>query len=102
VQSESFEILNKCNYAVDRFHFKGHVEKFCKDNCDPDKFKILKDENTSVSEQYNSWYSGHKNLFKYSSYERFHFYNFVLMTEYNNERSKNRKKDDLIKRNTYE
>ena len=55
-----------------------------------------------MSEQYNSWYSGHKNLFKYSSYERFHFYNFVLMTEYNNERSKNKKKEDLIKRNTYQ
>ena len=30
------------NIVVDRFHFSGHVDQWCKQNCDPDKFDGLK------------------------------------------------------------
>ena len=28
--------------VVDRFHFKGHVDRWCQENCNPDKCDELK------------------------------------------------------------
>ena len=30
------------NFVVDRMHFKGHIDPWCQENCDPDKFEAMK------------------------------------------------------------
>ena len=29
------------NYVVDRMHFKGHIDPWCRNNCDPDKLPVM-------------------------------------------------------------
>ena len=29
-------------YVADRMHFKGHVDQWCRNNCDPDKLPAMK------------------------------------------------------------
>ena len=31
--------LAEMNYVVDRMHFKGHIDQWCRENCDPDKLE---------------------------------------------------------------
>ena len=33
--------ISAMNFAIDRMHFKGHVDPWCHENCDPNKFKEL-------------------------------------------------------------
>ena len=33
--------LASLNYAIDRMHFKGHIDPWCHNHCDPNKFKEL-------------------------------------------------------------
>jgi len=55
-QPERFAISNKrndlkpeakclasLNFVVDRFHFSGHTDPWCKLNCNPDMFEGLKE-----------------------------------------------------------
>jgi len=35
--------IAKMHMVVDRFHFPGHVDAWCKKNCNPDDFDELKD-----------------------------------------------------------
>ena len=30
------------NFVVDRMHFKGHIDPWCRENCDPDKLEAMK------------------------------------------------------------
>jgi len=34
--------LASLNFVVDRFHFSGHTDSWCKLNCNPDMFEALK------------------------------------------------------------
>lgn len=36
------EQLAAVNMAVDKMHFKGHTDKWCKEHCDPSKFEALR------------------------------------------------------------
>lgn len=33
------------NIVIDKMHFKGHVDSWCTENCDPYKFEALKEVN---------------------------------------------------------
>ena len=33
--------LATLEYVVDRMHFRGHVDLWCRDNCNPDKFASM-------------------------------------------------------------
>ena len=33
--------LASLNYVIDRMHFKGHIDPWCHQHCDPNKFKEL-------------------------------------------------------------
>jgi len=33
--------LGTRNFAVDRMHFKGHIDSWCREHCDPNKLKEL-------------------------------------------------------------
>ena len=35
-------MLAKINMVVDRLHMKGHIDQWCKQNCDAKKFEALK------------------------------------------------------------
>ena len=35
------------NFVIDRMHFKGHVDPWCHENCDPNKLKEM--ENVCVT-----------------------------------------------------
>ena len=34
------------NIAIDKLHFKGHIDAWCKEHCDPHKFEDLIDVST--------------------------------------------------------
>ena len=34
--------LSTMNFVVDRMHFKGHIDPWCRENCDPDKLEAMK------------------------------------------------------------
>ena len=33
--------ISAMNFAIDRMHFKGHIDPWCRETCDPNKFKEL-------------------------------------------------------------
>ncbi len=37
------QLLSKVTIAIDKMHMAGHVDKWCKQNCDPHKFDDLDD-----------------------------------------------------------
>ena len=43
---------------MDKFHFKGHVDPWCKEHCNPNKHAGLVNKNMSVCEQTFAWIKG--------------------------------------------
>ena len=43
--------LAEMNYVIDRMHFKGHIDQWCRENCDPDKLEGM--EKVWVSDTYS-------------------------------------------------
>ena len=41
--TETSKILQNMEYVVDKFHFKNHVDTWCKNNCNPYKCNKIKD-----------------------------------------------------------
>lgn len=35
------ERMAKMDYVVDRMHFRGHVDPWCREKCDPDKLAAM-------------------------------------------------------------
>ena len=63
-RSKNNEITAKIanmNKHVDKFHFRNHVDKWCQDNCNPDKVEGLKGVNTQICEQLFKKLNSHKN-----------------------------------------
>ena len=85
VKTVRFEKLKSKTILVDRFHFKSHVDLYCKKNCNPDKYAELIEINTSIAEQINSWFSRYK-FIKYMNRERFLFFLFIIFDLYNKEK----------------
>lgn len=83
-------LLNK-KHVIDRFHFNGHKDAWCKLNCNPNDVPELKDINTSVCEQLNFWLGGYKFMLKHMNYARFHFFLYVILNKYNLEVLKSQK-----------
>ena len=46
--------IAELEYAIDRFHFKNHVDKWCKVNCNPSKMKGLEKVRRNYNYQYLS------------------------------------------------
>ena len=40
-QTETATRIAMTNIVIDRLHFKGHIDAWCKENCDPNKFEDL-------------------------------------------------------------
>lgn len=41
MQTQTSEKLAALNIVVDKFHFKGHIDKWCHENCNPYSFEDL-------------------------------------------------------------
>ena len=74
--------------VVDRLHIQNHTENWCRDNCHPNLFPDLKDKNTMVCEQANSWLSRYKGILKYMNYTRYMFFLYIICNAYNENKSK--------------
>lgn len=81
--SERLNKLNSVKMVVDKFHFPGHVGKFCKSHCDPTKEKELDNINTEVCEQTNHWLSCYKHILNNMNVERFTFYLYCILEDHN-------------------
>lgn len=57
----------------DRFHFKNHVDGWCRTYCNPLKSETLKGVNTEVCEQLFSWLSKFSHISKHMNRWRFLF-----------------------------
>ena len=40
-ESDTAKKIAKANIVVDRFHFPGHIDLWCQENCNPNKFDEL-------------------------------------------------------------
>ena len=57
--------LSNKEIKIDRFHFGNHIEKWCKDNMNPDNSDHLKNVNTEVMEQTFAWLKGYAPALRY-------------------------------------
>ena len=77
-------VLNSLELVVDRFHFRNHVGKFCKQWVDPSKCEALSDDSqTEAAEQSFSWLARSKHMFRGMSKGRFQFMLLHLLHERN-------------------
>ena len=81
--TERAKKLAETRIVVDRFHFKSHVDEWCRELCDPDLYDDLKDVNSSICEETNYWFSKYKYIFKHMNYERYHFLLYIVLDEFN-------------------
>ena len=49
-------------FVVEKWHFKNHVGKFCRENCNPFAYEELKEFNTVVCEQRFKWIGKFKGI----------------------------------------
>ena len=54
-------------------HFRNHVDKWCKKNCNPEDAPQLKKINTEICEQTFARFNSYAKFLKYCNRERFHF-----------------------------
>ena len=47
---------------MEKFHFKGHVGKFCKENCNPYNHEEVNNFNTVICEERFKWVAKFKGL----------------------------------------
>ncbi len=50
---------------IDRFHFKNHVDAWCRANMNPDDSVLLKNVNTEIMEQVFAWLKGYAPSLRY-------------------------------------
>lgn len=89
-------------YAVDHFHFKGHTDKWCRENCDPYNNPALPEGiNGSASEQRFSQLSKYAHILRYTGKDTHNFI-LLLLTDHRQKQleSAKPKKRKLVKRKT--
>ena len=57
-KSSIYPKLSNIEIKIDRFHFKNHIDKWCKANMNPADSVYLKDVNTEIMEQTFAWLKG--------------------------------------------
>ena len=68
---------------VDKFHFKNHIDPWCKTNCNPYKCALLDNVNTEIMEQFFSWIARFSYTLKYMNRFRFHFFILDIIDKHN-------------------
>ena len=76
--------FKRVQLVVDRFHFRNHVGKFCKQWVDPGKCTALGSHTqTEAGEQSFSWLARSKHTFRHMSEGKFQFMMLHLLDERN-------------------
>ena len=75
--------LSMRTMKVDKFHFKNHVDPWCKNNMDPYKCDELKGVNTEIMEQTFSWLKRYAPSLKYMKSSTFNFLILDLIDRHN-------------------
>ena len=91
--------LSKLSIVIDKMHFKGHIDPWCKENCNPYKYRECKDSecaqsgyftycitfqvDTEVCEQVFSWLSRYARITRHTNRETFLFYLLYLCDSHN-------------------
>ena len=57
--------LQNLTMKIDRFHFKNHIDSWCKNHMNPAHCQILDRVNTSVMEQIFAWIKGYVPSLRY-------------------------------------
>eukprot|EP00732_Lithocolla_globosa_P003390 Lithocolla_globosa_v1_NODE_2703_length_1899_cov_64.991866.p1 type:complete len:184 gc:universal NODE_2703_length_1899_cov_64.991866:987-436(-) len=70
------KLFNDVIIAIDRLHFKNHVDTWCKKHMNPNKYPDLDGVNTQTSEQTFSWLKKFKGSVNYMNES--HFLLFIL------------------------
>eukprot|EP00732_Lithocolla_globosa_P005613 Lithocolla_globosa_v1_NODE_5903_length_1167_cov_69.378597.p1 type:complete len:180 gc:universal NODE_5903_length_1167_cov_69.378597:690-151(-) len=70
------QMFNAVKIAIDRLHFKNHIDAWCKKYMNPNKHKDLDGVNTQSSEQTFSWIKQFKGSVSYMNES--HFLLFIL------------------------
>ncbi len=79
-------VLASLIIVVDRMHFKGHKDKWCKKHMNPDKYREFDRLNTESCEQTFSWASGYSSMTRHMNYPRYMIFLFSLFDMYNEEK----------------
>jgi hypothetical protein len=66
------------NIVIDKFHFRGHIDAWCRRNCDPHQFDELKKVDTETCEQLFSWLSRYARITQHMNRVHFLFYLLYL------------------------
>jgi len=75
--------MAKMTMVVDRFHFKNHVDSWCKQNCNPYSSDDLQEVNTEVCEQLFAWLSRFPHMTKHMNRWRFLFIILYVLDNHN-------------------
>ena len=69
----NYPYLSNVDIKIDRFHYKNHKNKWCRENMNPDSSKNLKNVNTEAMEQAFAWLKGYAPSLRYMKRVNFVF-----------------------------
>jgi hypothetical protein len=82
-KSNRGKVLASKRFYVDKLHFKGHTDAYCKLNHNPYVIKELDNINTMACEQFNRWFSRFKYSMMQMSFYNYHFFLYIILDNYN-------------------
>lgn len=80
------KLLGSLTVVVDKFHFKNHVDKWCRANVNPYKVPDFQNLNTEVCEETFRHVARYRHITKHMSYGSFHLFHMTLADIYNNDK----------------
>ncbi|KAK2556275.1 hypothetical protein P5673_021909 [Acropora cervicornis] len=83
--TQTAQKMAEMEMIVDCFHFKNHVDRWCKEHCNPYNSNDLKDVNTEVCEQLFSWLSKFAPITKHMNRWRFLLLMLYLVDNHNHD-----------------
>ena len=75
---------------IDRFHFKNHIDKWCKANMNPADSVYLKDVNTEIMEQTFAWLKGFAPSLRYMKRVNYLFVLIDMIDRHNMEHGRSK------------
>ena len=79
-------VIASLTIVVDKFHFKNHVDKWCRANVNPYKVPAFQNLNTEVCEEAFRHVARYRHITKHMSYGSFHLFHFTLADIYNSDK----------------
>ena len=80
------KFLASIKIAVDRMHFKNHVDKWCRKNLDPDKIVEFKKLNTEACEQTFIFVARYRYATKHMGQGMYHLFHYTIADMFNHDK----------------